>query len=84
MEKIRVLLVDDHQLFRRGVRSNFLEEAEDIEVIGEADDGLMALDKARELDARREILMDINMPRCNGLEATKRINRKCLMSRFSR
>lgn len=71
MDKIRVLLVDDHQLFRRGVRS-ILEEDENIEVVGEAEDGLQALEKARET-MPDVILMDINMPRCNGLEATKKI-----------
>lgn len=71
MDKIRVLLVDDHQLFRRGVRS-ILEEDDRIEVVGEAEDGLIALEKARET-MPDVILMDINMPRCNGLEATKKI-----------
>jgi len=71
VDKIRVLLVDDHQLFRRGVRS-ILEEDDRIEVVGEAEDGLIALEKARET-MPDVILMDINMPRCNGLEATKKI-----------
>lgn len=71
MDKIRVLLVDDHQLFRRGVRS-ILEEDPQIEIVGEAEDGLIALEKARET-MPDVILMDINMPRCNGLEATKKI-----------
>jgi len=71
MEKIRVLLVDDHSLFRRGVKSILVEEA-DIEVLDEASDGLMAVQKVQELQPD-VVLMDINMPRCGGLEATKRI-----------
>jgi len=71
MDRIRVLLVDDHSLFRRGVRS-ILEEASDLDVIGEASDGLMGLEMARELKPN-VVLMDINMPRCGGLQATKLI-----------
>ncbi|HEU4965191.1 MAG TPA: response regulator transcription factor [Bacilli bacterium] len=71
MKKIRILLVDDHELFRRGVRS-ILEEDEEFEVIGEAADGVQGLEKAHEL-MPDVILMDINMPRSNGLETTKRI-----------
>lgn len=71
MEPIRVLIVDDHTLFRRGLRS-LLETQEDIEVIGEAANGLEAVEKARELMPDL-ILMDIWMPQCNGLEATRKI-----------
>jgi DNA-binding NarL/FixJ family response regulator len=68
MERIRVLLVDDHTLFRRGVRS-VLAADERLEVIGEAADGLEAIEKAKEL-VPDVILMDLMMPRCGGLEAT--------------
>jgi DNA-binding NarL/FixJ family response regulator len=68
---IRVLLVDDHALFRGGVAS-LLGAERDFEVVGEAADGLRALEMAREL-MPDVILMDISMPGMNGLEATRRI-----------
>jgi DNA-binding NarL/FixJ family response regulator len=71
MAKIRVLLTDDHQLFREGM-ANILNSQPDFEVIGEASDGLEALIKARELQPDL-ILMDIGMPGCNGVEATQMI-----------
>ncbi len=71
MERISVLLVDDHALFRDGLVS-LLSMQDDIEVVGVANDGLEALDKAREL-VPDLILMDVKMPRCNGLEATRLI-----------
>jgi len=71
MKKIRVLLADDHQLFREGL-ANTLNAQPDFEVIGEASDGLEIVVKARELKPDL-ILMDIGMPGCDGLEATQRI-----------
>ena len=68
---IRVLLVDDHALFRRGIAS-ILAAERGFEVVGEAADGLEALERAREL-MPDVILMDIFMPGANGLEATRRI-----------
>jgi len=65
--KIKVLVVDDHTLFRRGIVA-VLINAEGLEVIGEASDGLEAIERVRELDPD-VILMDLNMPRCSGLEA---------------
>ena len=68
---IRVLLVDDHSLFRKGVAS-LLTAERGFEVAGEAGDGLEALTKAREVMPDL-ILMDISMPGMNGLETTRRI-----------
>ncbi len=73
MQPQRVILVDDHSLFRRGVR-NALESRPGVEVVGEARDGLEAIDLATRTMPDL-ILMDIGMPRCNGLEATRRIKR---------
>lgn len=68
MERFKVLVVDDHALFRRGVMSALSEE-ERLEMVGEAGDGLEAIEKARQL-APDVVLMDLRMPRCGGLEAT--------------
>lgn len=67
---MRVMLVDDHALVRNGISS--LLVANNVDVVGEAGDGLEALRKARQLKPDI-ILMDITMPRCNGLEATRLI-----------
>jgi len=67
---MNVLLVDDHPLFLEGIRN--LLAARDIPVVGIAHDGLQALHQARELQPD-VILMDIQMPTCNGLEATRLI-----------
>ncbi|GAB2750279.1 response regulator [Kitasatospora kifunensis] len=68
---IRVLLVDDHQVVRRGLRT-FLEVQDDIEVVGEAADGAEGVAKAQEL-APHVVLMDLKMPGVDGLEALKRL-----------
>jgi len=70
---VRILVADDHELVRRGVRS-LLETRPDIEVCGEASDGLDAIEQARHLSPDL-IVMDISMPRLNGLEATREIRR---------
>ncbi|KJS56667.1 response regulator transcription factor [Streptomyces rubellomurinus] len=66
---IRVLLVDDHQVVRRGLRT-FLEVQDDIEVVGEAADGAEGVDRARELDPD-VVLMDLKMPGVDGIEALR-------------
>ena len=71
METVRVLLVDDHVLFRKGVAS-LLAQTKDLQVVGEAGNGEEALAKAKELMPDL-VLMDISMPDCDGLEATRRI-----------
>ena len=68
---IRVLIVDDHQVVRRGLRT-FLELHDDIDVVGEAGDGLEAVELAAALRPD-VVLMDIVMPRLDGIEATRRI-----------
>ena len=70
-EKISVLLVDDHSLVRRGFR-RMLEDEADISVIGEASDGLEAVNLARSLKPQ-VIVMDCALPQINGLQATRRI-----------
>jgi DNA-binding NarL/FixJ family response regulator len=67
----RVLVADDHALFRHGVASLLAAEI-GFEVVGEAGDGRQALEMAREL-VPDVILMDISMPVMDGLEATRRI-----------
>jgi DNA-binding NarL/FixJ family response regulator len=69
--KIKVLLVDDHQMLRQGLRS-LLAEAADIEVVGEADDGRTALGLVRTL-LPHVVVMDIGMPGLNGIESTRAI-----------
>jgi len=74
MSKIRVLVVDDHAMFREGIRS-LLEGYEDVEIVGEAAQGREAIEKVRQL-APQVVLMDIAMPVMGGLEATRRIQKE--------
>jgi len=71
---IRVLLADDHQLFRQGMRSMLANDA-GIEVVGEAASGRSAVELARQL-VPDVIVMDISMPDLNGIDATRRIKER--------
>ncbi len=71
MTKIKLMIADDHKLFREGIKA-LLAVTDDIEIIGEAEDGEAALKKSRELEPD-VILMDINMPGLNGIRATEQI-----------
>jgi NarL family two-component system response regulator LiaR len=70
-EKIRVLIVDDHQVVREGLRS-FLDVLDDIELVGEAVDGIAAVEMVKRF-APDVVLMDLVMPRLNGIEATRQV-----------
>jgi DNA-binding NarL/FixJ family response regulator len=70
-DRLRVLVVDDHALFRRGLQT-ILELESDLELIGEASDGAEAIAKSQEL-MPDVILMDVRMPKRSGIEATAQI-----------
>lgn len=71
MNKIEVIIADDHVLFREGTRS-LIEQEQDIEVVGEANDGEEAVALVTKLHPH-VVLMDIAMPKVNGIEATQQI-----------
>ncbi|OEV10999.1 LuxR family transcriptional regulator, partial [Streptomyces nanshensis] len=73
-EPIRVLLVDDHQVVRRGLRT-FLEVQDDIEVVGEAADGSEGVARAEELRPD-VVLMDVKMPGTDGVEALRTLRER--------
>lgn len=74
MDKLRVLLVDDHTLFRQSL-AYLLQQTDDIELVGQAGDGVEAVEKAREL-MPDVVLMDIRMPQRSGTEATRLIKQE--------
>lgn len=73
--RIRIIITDDHNMVRKGLVV-LLEEFEDIEVIAEAGDGEYAVDLCKS-DCPDVVLMDMIMPRMDGIEATKRVREVC-------
>lgn len=74
MDKIRVLLADDHTLIRSGI-ATLLQSNKDFLVVGEAEDGEEAVRKTGELKPT-VVVLDLSMPKLNGMEATKQIKKK--------
>jgi len=75
MEKLKILLAEDHRILREGLK-RMIDEQPNMEVVGEADDGIAAWQKACELEPDL-ILMDVSMPRMNGADATSKIRELC-------
>jgi len=73
-DRVKILIVDDHALFRVGIR-NILEREPDLEVVAEADDGRSALDAAFATNPD-VILMDLSLPAPGGIETTQRVKRE--------
>ena len=79
MALTRLLIVDDHEIFRKGLRS-LVESAADLEICGEAANGIEAVAAAKAL-LPDVIIMDISMPYMSGLDATKQIRQEVPQSR---
>lgn len=73
-EAVRIVIADDHEIFRRGLRS-LLESHDDWQVCGEAVDGQEAVERVRELKPD-VVVLDVTMPRLNGLEAAREIRKQ--------
>ena len=74
LDRIRILIVDDHALFRAGI-GNVLAKEKDLEVVGEAADGRSAIEAANSLSPNI-VLMDLSLPQPGGIETTQRIRRE--------
>jgi len=74
MEKIKVLIADDHRVVREGLAA-ILKMKDDIHIVGEAKDGMEAVEKVKTL-VPDVVLMDVSMPRMGGVEATRQIKRE--------
>ena len=77
--RLRILIVDDHDIFRRGLRT-VLETRPDFAICGEATDGLDAIEKTKALDPD-VIVMDVSMPRVDGLQAMRIIREQAPRSK---
>ncbi len=75
MDKLRVFLADDHMVVREGLKS-LVNAQPDMHVVGEADNGRAAWQRAAELKPD-VVVMDVSMPEMNGAEATERLRREC-------
>lgn len=75
MDKLRVLIADDHKIIRDGLKGVINAEP-DMEVVGEAGDGQEAWQKAKELQPHI-VIMDISMPKLSGIKATENLKREC-------
>jgi NarL family two-component system response regulator LiaR len=75
MDKIKLLIVDDHPAFNKGLR-HMLEEEEDLECVGQAVDGVSAIKLAKRLKPD-VVLLDVSMPKLNGTQAAKEISKHC-------
>jgi len=78
-DKARVVIIDDHPVFRRGLRE-IIEESSGFKIVGEASDGVMALNLIEELQPDIAIV-DIDMPHMNGLETVKALQKKSAPTR---
>ena len=74
MDKIRILLADDHTLIRNGI-STLLQSYQDLEVVGEAEDGVEAVRKTKEIKPD-VVVIDVSMPKLSGIDATKAIKKE--------
>ena len=74
MKNARVLIVDDHEIFRRGLRA-LLEPSSEWQICGEAVDGMDAVEQCQSLKPDI-VVMDVSMPRLNGLEAARLIKKQ--------
>ena len=80
MGKIKVMIVDDHPVFRQGLR-NILAAHGDLHIVGEAADGYEAVELVQEL-LPDVVMMDINLPNLNGLQATRKLKELCPQVNF--